>query len=130
MKTLLMSLLVPLAVAAPSGALSEARVDFPADGGVREARLAAGQSLAVYLPGNPTTGYSWKLVGGTGDVVEAAGEVEYVPENTGLMGSGGVFVFRLRAVGKGSAALRFEYRRPWEKDKPALYQAAVDVAVE
>ncbi len=133
MKTLPIMLLVSLAAAAlgeETGALPEVRVDLAKDGGTREARLAVGQALAVYLPGNPTTGYSWVLVEGTGTVVEAVGDADYRPDDTRLMGSGGVFVFGFRAAGKGSAALRFEYRRPWEKDKPALHQAAVDVSVE
>lgn len=73
--------------------------------------VAAGEELAVVLPANPTTGYSWQ--------VEADGSYlallsqQFETSGPGV-GAGGREVFRFRALQLGKTHLRFHYRRPWE----------------
>ena len=73
--------------------------------------VAAGELLAIVLPANPTTGYSWQ--------VEADGAYlalvsqEFETRGPGV-GAGGREAFQFRALQPGGTRLLFRYRRPWE----------------
>lgn len=82
--------------------------------GIKEAAFASGESraeiecracetFAAALPSNPTTGYGWAA-----DCPDGGGEK--------LCGSGGMERFEFAAPSKGECEIKFEYRRPWEKD--------------
>lgn len=94
-------------------------------------KAAVGQELELRLAGNPTTGFSWALLQCEGDAVAAVGQGDYVqkPAQPGMVGVGGEFVFKFRAVKAGKARLTFAYRRPWEKDVPPADTFSVTVAV-
>jgi|GEM_PF-968290 len=82
--------------------------------------MTVGQELILRLKGNATTGFAWTVAKLDGDALKQAGKVEYEQENTGRMGSGGVYVATFEAVKQGEAVLGMHYARPWEKDeKPA-----------
>ena len=58
------------------------------------------------------------------------GTAEYVQKGNeqGLVGVGGVFCFKFKVnntEGKEMPKLAFEYKRPWEKEKPAIGNAEV-----
>lgn len=95
--------------------------------GIKEAAFASGEpraeiechaceTFAATLPSNPTTGYGWaadwprrrKISSGRNISPTAAGEK--------LCGSGGIERFEFAAPSKGECEIKFEYRRPWEKD--------------
>jgi len=80
-------------------------------------RLYAGDILTVKLESNPTTGYRWELVEPADEKVLKLLDQRYEqsPVEKGLVGAGGVETWRFRAVGRGSASLKLEYIRPWEK---------------
>ena len=79
--------------------------------------LKTGGILEVRLESNPSTGYSWQVVGLQGNVLEQQGEAEYKAESAlPKPGSGGVEIFRFKALQPGELALRLAYSRPWEKD--------------
>lgn len=85
-----------------------------------QVRLRTGGHLMVALPGNPTTGYEWRatLIEGF-PILGELDEPEYVADPApGIVGSGGVFLFRLLASVQGEATLRFDYSRPWETEPP------------
>jgi inhibitor of cysteine peptidase len=71
-----------------------------------------GETFALRLQENPTTGYSWNLSLPKGLTLSRD---EYIPSSTGgqLVGGGGVRSFTLVAVEKGEQILSAEYRRPW-----------------
>jgi inhibitor of cysteine peptidase len=77
-----------------------------------------GQAITVLLKGNPTTGYSWDWAGVIGDAVAKDGDVAYATDKhpPGMVGVGGMFTAKLKAVKPGKSTVRLEYRRPWEKD--------------
>jgi inhibitor of cysteine peptidase len=76
-------------------------------------RVDAGESFAIELAGNPTTGYMWQP-----DVdsqhLELLGQ-EFEPGGEGV-GAGGVEVFHFRALAAGETEIACEYRRAWDKE--------------
>jgi inhibitor of cysteine peptidase len=102
-----------------------------ADDGKKVA-VAVGEYLVISLSGNPTTGYSWKSAAPPGDALKPVGEPEYAqtPGRAGMVGVGGTFVFKFKAVKPGKAEVKLAYARPWEKDKPPAKTFAVPVEVE
>jgi inhibitor of cysteine peptidase len=88
-------------------------------------QVAAGETFAVTLAGNPTTGYTWQ-VGVDQQHLELIDQT-YTPGGEGV-GAGGqeVFTFRARAAGKTGIAC--EYRRPW--DKEARETKRIEVIIE
>ena len=93
--------------------------------------VAKDAKLAITLPGNPTTGYSWKVTGREGDAITPVGHPQYQqsPAAAGMVGTGGQFVFQFAAVKPGTTKLTLAYARPWEKDTPPAktFTLTVDV---
>jgi inhibitor of cysteine peptidase len=75
--------------------------------------IEAGESFAIELAGNPTTGYMWQP-----DVdsqhLELLGQ-KFEPGRDGV-GAGGKEIFRFRALAAGVTEIAFAYRRPWDKE--------------
>ena len=95
-----------------------------------EATLYADETLLIRVAGNPTTGYSWEITGITDPtILVPQGDIEYEPANPGLLGSPGTFLIRVSGVREGQATLELTYRRPWEKNKPALRTVSIDIHV-
>jgi inhibitor of cysteine peptidase len=91
--------------------------------------LEQGQTLAITLESNPTTGYGWaRDPTQTDDVLVQVGEPEYKSKSN-LIGGGGAETLRFRAEAPGETTLSLVYRRPWEEDaKPAqTYTLVVSV---
>jgi inhibitor of cysteine peptidase len=92
--------------------------------------LALGQELVVRLPGNPSTGYRWSLAAAPAGPLEATGSPAFERAQTASqVGAGGHEVWKFKSIQKGQDALRFEYRRPWEKDVPAAQTASYQVTL-
>jgi len=91
--------------------------------------VRTGDVITVVVKGNPTTGYAWTAALGEADaaILEQMGEPAYVPDSD-LIGSGGTYTFRFRAVAAGEAVLKLAYARPWES-VPPLETFSVDVSV-
>ena len=94
-------------------------------------KAATGKKIEISLKGNPTTGYDWRMVELKSEVVKAEGKGEYVPDkfDAPRVGSGGTFVFKFTAAKPGKATLKFEYLRPWEKDKAPAQKFSVNLVV-
>ena len=80
----------------------------------RTAGAQVGQSIAVRLRGNPSTGFAWVLASLDGSALVADGDPVYIPDPGGGAGTGGTFEFAFRAATAGSGALAFDYRYPWD----------------
>lgn len=75
--------------------------------------VGVGQSFALALEGNPTTGYTWQA-----EVDETCLQLlgrEFEPLGRGV-GAGGREVVRFRALQAGETEIALEYRRPWEAE--------------
>jgi len=79
-----------------------------------------GDTLAVVLKANPTTGYEWSVVDVDAVVLKEI-DVAYErdPVSSGIVGSGGKFSARFVAKEAGRTDLRLIYSRSFEKGKPA-----------
>ncbi len=92
-------------------------VDDTSDG--KAVTVKTGDIIQVVLKGNPTTGYTWTVVLSETDatILEQMGDPTYVPESD-LIGAGGTFTFRFKALKAGEATLMLGYSRPWESVPP------------
>jgi inhibitor of cysteine peptidase len=100
------------------------------EGGSRSGALVRGQNLAVFIAGNPSTGYQWELTGPVdAAVLEQEGRAEFVAGAPDLAGAPGEYQFVFKAVGLGTTVVGFKYVRPWEKDNPPAATASVNVTV-
>ena len=97
------------ACAAGAGTLTEA------DDG-QTISVKVGDTFAIELPGNPSTGYSWN---GSADpaVVELTGEPAFEPDSDAI-GAGGTITLIFEAVETGEAELELQYSRVWESVQP------------
>jgi predicted secreted protein len=91
--------------------------------------LDVGDELAIRLPGKPSTGYVWRLRFGDRRVLKPLGS-KYVPAKhpPNVVGRGGIYVFRFRAVAPGRTLLRFVYARSFApKQGPTVVEVVVVV---
>jgi inhibitor of cysteine peptidase len=114
----------------PKDKLDDAIKLTQADDG-KTIKTATGKKIEISLKGNPTTGFEWRMAELKSEVVKADGKGEYVPDKNDQprVGSGGVFVFKFIAAKPGKATLKFEYLRPWEKDKAPAQKFSVNLVV-
>lgn len=98
-----------------------------ADGG-RTVELARGQTVAITLEANPTTGYTWEVAELDESILQQVGEIEFKPQSD-LIGAPGVQTLRFRAVNPGQTALKLVYHRPWEEGVEPLKSFALQVVV-
>ena len=95
-----------------------------------EATLHSEETLLIRVGGNPTTGYSWQIAGNSDPtILSSQGEIDFEPGKQGLLGAPGTFLIRILGIREGQATLELTYRRPWEKDKPALRTVSIDIHV-
>ena len=108
------------------------------EGGNAELKVENNKEFKIALEGNPTTGYSWILknaeeIKNSGLIEELnlneLNSAEYVQKSgENKVGMGGVFCFLFKVKnpeGKNLPKLIFEYKRPWEKEKPAIGNAEI-----
>jgi len=101
-----------------------------ADNG-KTVNATVGQTIVVKLKGNVTTGYSWAVTKAGGPAVQQVGKIAYTTDAApkGMVGVGGMFTATFKAVQVGTATIELQYRRPWEKDKPAAETFKATVVV-
>jgi len=113
-----------LAVCVIAGALADcANVGPPvteSDDG-RTIDIALGQRVDIRLLSHRTTGYRWMPAVPLSGVLASLGEAAYTSDAAaaGVAGAGGIETWSYRASRRGTEALRFEYRRPWEGEATA-----------
>jgi inhibitor of cysteine peptidase len=71
--------------------------------------------LRLRLPGNPTTGYTWILDTTPGIIIL---NESYLPDDLSgkLVGSGGTYLWTMKAVQPGNQIISGVYARPWESN--------------
>lgn len=84
---------------------------------------------SIYLKENPTTGYGWNATISEGLRIE---EDTYIadPVSPGIVGSGGVHFWLIRAVEKGNQTFDAVYNRPWEPATPEDLRYLLTITVE
>lgn len=84
--------------------------------------VAKGETFAIELESNPSTGYSW-------DLRLKAGKAKLVDEDfissvsePEICGAGGKEVFVFKAEESGTIEIEAQYKRSWESKPPAKVQ--------
>lgn len=90
-----------------------------ADAG-RTVELKVGQVVRIELPGNPSTGFSWRFTVINMEYLERLEEKTRELSSTKRKGAPVLFIWRLRALKAGRTRIELAYFRPWEgADKSA-----------
>jgi predicted secreted protein len=76
-------------------------------------RVALGETFAITLAGNPTTGYLWEANVDDRYLELISQEFEHEDQS---VGAGGREVFRFRALAPGETEINCEHRRPWSQE--------------
>ncbi len=84
--------------------------------------VTVGDTIAIKLDSNPSTGYGWQVTGISTASAVQNGKIEFEsppPPKDGRIrvGQGGTAVITFDAVSAGKSTISLEYRRPWEKGK-------------
>ena len=85
--------------------------------------LAVGDLACATLDGNPTTGYSWYCTIGDDEVIAA--ESDDYTSNSDLIGAGGTYSWRFKALKEGQTTITFKYYRSWEGEASATAENTV-----
>lgn len=90
-----------------------------------------GDEFNIILDANATTGYSWVLAKPLDKEVVILVKSDYInpPSEKGKVGQGGKSFWKFKATGAGKAIITLEYKRSWEKGKPAAQKKAFFVLV-
>ena len=96
-----------------SGASPTAVVVTAADNG-KTMDAAAGATLSVQLPGNPSTGYTWSPDGDLPAILKQDGEPSFEASSAGTPGSGGTMTMRYAVTAAGTGDLKLKYWRTFE----------------
>lgn len=102
-----------------------------ADNG-RTNSVKAGEEIEIVLKGNPTTGYEWTLDSSATNRLQQVGKAEYLQDQQAgknlMVGVGGQFVFKFKAVEQGAGNIKLVYRRSWETtDCDRVYSVVFDI---
>ena len=96
----------------------------------RVVNLKTGDTLAVRLASNPSTGYSWDVSKGKADVLLERNKVFERGAADSPLGTGGTDVWMFEAVKEGKQKVTFTYRRPWEKGASAAKTVWYSIVVQ
>ena len=107
---------------------SNANTLTAADAG-KTIEMSTGETFAVELEGNPTTGYAWEVDEINPAVLKQVGEPEFKAESD-LVGAEGIVILHFEAIASGDTPLKLIYHRPWEEDVPPLEIFEVGILVK
>jgi inhibitor of cysteine peptidase len=95
----------------------------------RTAEIRVGERIAVRLPENPTTGFTW-AVAETDSRLLALERTDYTPpEEAGFIGARGDRTFTFIALETGEVPLALKYWRFWEGDASIAGRYTVTVRI-
>ena len=82
----------------------------------KQIEVTAGESFAVILCSNATTGYQWSESAQISDpfVVQQLSHEMLAPKDTSVVGAPGSEMWTFEAPKKGFSIITMEYSRPWE----------------
>ena len=86
-------------------------------------------AVDLYLPSNPTTGYSWTYEIEDPSIVSLCDEYFSQSMGSDLVGAGGTHWFHISGEQPGITSVTFRYLRPWETDVPPAEQTTYRLSV-
>jgi predicted secreted protein len=78
----------------------------------------------------PSAGYSWQVAKQNEEQLKLQGKPTFEKPDKKVIGGKVTQVFRFKAEAAGTSSLELEYKRPFEKDKPAAKKFKLNVTVE
>ena len=80
--------------------------------------ITVGETSVIELEANRTTGYKWHYSIDNENIIKVK-EDNYIEDEhkEGMAGVGGTRVITIEGLKEGIATIKFEYYRPWEKEK-------------
>jgi inhibitor of cysteine peptidase len=91
-------------------------LDADADGAT--VTVPVGGIVEIVLAANPSTGFTWEVVGLDETVVRQTGEATFEAEST-LVGASGEMRFMFETLSTGTTAIELVYHRTFETVDPA-----------
>ena len=91
--------------------------------------LTKGQQLVVRLKITTGTGFTWVVAKKDAKLLEQVGKAA-VEREKNRPGAPAMMVFKFKTLKTGKGTLALEYKRPFEKDKPAAKTFKVTVTVK
>lgn len=88
-----------------------------------------GEEIVIQLASNPATGSSWSTAGSPDPTVVTQMASDFVANPSAAFGTEGVHRWTYRAVGPGSATLRFNYGRTWDRQTPPERSATFTINI-
>jgi inhibitor of cysteine peptidase len=95
-------------------------------------QISPGDTVAIALDSNPTTGYSWQIIQMDDSLLQLMREPEFQADNeeNQLVGAPGTETFTLQALATGQATLILGYSRPWEETVPPVEMYTIHFLIE
>ncbi|MBN1877719.1 MAG: PKD domain-containing protein [Anaerolineae bacterium] len=94
----------------------------------REVNAQVGQIVALTLPANPSTGFSWSFV--APDETRLTPVDRHFQPESDRIGAPGTETIRLRVKGEGRVKISLEYRRPWQQEQAPARTFAVTLNIQ
>ena len=91
--------------------------------------VKTGETIAINLKGNPTTGFSWQMLDLNTAILVQQGDPAYKADSS-LIGSGGMYTYTFKAAGAGTQTLVFNYARAWETNIPPAKIFSITIKVQ
>lgn len=92
-----------------------------------QVQVHQGDTLAIELDSNPTTGYRWDVDGQLNPILHLMSDTFVSDSN--IPGAGGTQTLRFAAVSAGETTLPLMYHRPWEQGVPPIHTYQVQVTI-
>jgi len=90
--------------------------------------LKVNQLLVIELPGNPSTGNSWRTVEYDENIILKLEDAVFTPKDERI-GSPGVYQYTFKATAPGTSKLYMEYGPKYDNEKEALKTFDLEVVV-
>lgn len=95
--------------------------------------VKVGEKASVLLNGNPTTGFLWEVAEKQGDAAEISTRIvppaQMKEDEPPMCGAPSPTELTFKGVKPGKTSVTMEYKRPWEKDEPAMKKLLFEVIV-
>ncbi len=91
-------------------------------------QIRRGETIAVRLAGNPTTGYTWVVDEVDKKIMELVAS-SYTRSSPERIGSGGWRTLTFKAIAAGTSPIKLKYWRAWEGDASVVKRFDITIKV-
>ena len=115
-----------------AGAAIGAGSYVPMDSDAREEAVAefVPNQVDIYLPSNPTTGYSWTYEAEDPTLIVIRDQFFENSNDLGFAGVGGTHWFHISGLKPGSTSVSFRYLRSWETEEAPAEETTYRLTVD